>query len=90
VNGISDRLNQRTGLTGAGITRYYCILLGPGVFPNKFIGGGSWRYDPGQPAMYDLNGYVNIVVEVQGVLLILLRSSNGQLHACNGHMPKVR
>jgi hypothetical protein len=27
VHGISDRLNQRTGLTGAGLTRYYCILL---------------------------------------------------------------
>jgi 5'-AMP-activated protein kinase regulatory beta subunit len=40
-------------------------LLPPGVYQYKFIVDGQWRHDPNQPCVYDDQGNINNVLEVQ-------------------------
>jgi 5'-AMP-activated protein kinase regulatory beta subunit len=65
VEGSFDNWTVRTALQKTGNDFTIVKLLSPGVYQYKFIVDGEWRYDPGQPAMYDLNNNVNNVVEVQ-------------------------
>ena len=65
VEGSFDNWMTRQPLQRSGRDFTIVKLLLPGVYQYKFIVDGEWKYAPDQPAVYDNDGNVNNVLEVQ-------------------------
>ncbi|GHP02897.1 5'-AMP-activated protein kinase beta subunit [Pycnococcus provasolii] len=65
IEGSWDDWTTRAPMQRQGREHTLVKLLPPGVYQYKFVVDGAWRYAPDQPAMYDEQGNVNNVLEVQ-------------------------
>eukprot|EP00898_Chlorokybus_atmophyticus_P001717 jgi/Chlat1/2546/Chrsp175S02435 len=65
INGTFDGWRTRHRMQRSGKEFLLAKMLLPGVYQYKFIVDGEWRYAPDQPAMYDEQGNVNNVIEVE-------------------------
>jgi 5'-AMP-activated protein kinase regulatory beta subunit len=65
LEGSFDNWRQRHQMQKSGKDYTLVKLLSPGVYQYKFIVDGQWRHDPNLPSMYDDQGNINNVIEVQ-------------------------
>ncbi len=65
LEGSFDNWTQRHVMQRSGKDFTLVKLLPPGVYQYKFIVDGQWRHDPNLPSMFDDQGNINNVVEVQ-------------------------
>ncbi|KDD72719.1 hypothetical protein H632_c2978p0, partial [Helicosporidium sp. ATCC 50920] len=65
LEGSFDNWTQRHELQPSGRDFTLVKLLAPGVYQYKFVVDGQWRHDPNLPCVFDEEGNVNNVLEVQ-------------------------
>jgi 5'-AMP-activated protein kinase regulatory beta subunit len=65
LEGSFDNWTQRHMMQRSGKDFTLVKLLPPGVYQYKFIVDGLWRHDPNQKSMFDDQGNINNVLEVQ-------------------------
>lgn len=65
LEGSWDDWSQRQVMQQTGKDFTLVKLLNPGVYQYKFIVDGMWRHDPALPSMFDDQGNINNVLEVQ-------------------------
>lgn len=77
LEGSFDNWTQRHAMQRSGKDATLVKLLSPGMYQYKFIVDGQWRHDPNLPCMYDNQGNINNVVEVQEYIPENLGSLSG-------------
>jgi 5'-AMP-activated protein kinase, regulatory beta subunit len=77
LEGSFDNWTQRHAMQQSGKDSTLVKLLPPGMYQYKFIVEGQWRHDPNLPCMYDDQGNINNVVEVQEYIPENLGSLSG-------------
>ncbi|KAL4859538.1 SNF1-related protein kinase regulatory subunit beta-2 [Chlorella vulgaris] len=65
LEGSFDSWTQRYTMQRSGKDFTLVKLVPPGVYQYKFIVDGQWRHDPNLTSMYDDQGNINNVMEVQ-------------------------
>ena len=65
LEGSFDNWTQTHSMQRSGKDATLVKLLPPGMYQYKFIVDGQWRHDPNLPCMYDNQGNINNVIEVQ-------------------------
>lgn len=65
LEGSFDNWTQRHVMQRSGKDFTLVKLLPPGMYQYKFIVDGQWRHDPNLTSMYDDQGNINNVLEVQ-------------------------
>ena len=65
LEGSFDNWTSRHVMQKSGRDFSLVKLLSPGVYQYKFIVDGQWRHDPNLPCIYDDQGNINNVMEVQ-------------------------
>ena len=65
LEGSFDNWTSRHVMQKSGRDFSLVKLLAPGVYQYKFIVDGQWRHDPNLPCIYDDQGNINNVMEVQ-------------------------
>jgi len=77
LEGSFDNWTQRHLMQHSGKDFTLVKLLPPGIYQYKFIVDGQWRHDPNLPCMYDDQGNINNVLEVQEYVAENLESLSG-------------
>lgn len=77
LEGSWDDWSQRQAMQQTGKEFTLVKLLLPGIYQYKFIVDGMWRHDPALPSMFDDQGNVNNVLEVQEYVPEMLDSLAG-------------
>lgn len=77
LEGSFDNWTQRHVMQHSGKDFTIVKLLPPGMYQYKFIVDGLWRHDPNLQCMYDDQGNINNVLEVQEYVAENLDSLSG-------------